>query len=165
MAEKAKIRLHIDQFQIEYEGNGSFLEKDIFNMVEKVMGIHAKYATALSSNPPSVNTKSSPTPPADEFDLSVATIAERLDAKTGPDVVLATAAYLTFSQSETKFSRDNIRGAMKSDVSRYDANVSKNLSQYLRSLVKDKCLNNLADGSYALSASKRKEIESALKNT
>ena len=167
MAENTtKIRLKVGQLEVEYEGNEAFLEGGIYEMMEKIASLHAKHSAILSSSSPQVKTQNDKVATnVTPFDLAVNAIAERLDATTGAHLALAAATYLTLAKNEPKFSRAQILEAMKSDASRYKRSMSKNLTRHLQSLIKDKCLNNVADGRYALSAPKRKEIESALKDT
>ena len=159
----AKIRLKIGQFEIEYEGNEAFLEDEIYQVVEKMASVHAKHIAILPTSTLSVDAESGEALPSPvKVDLAVSTIAERLNVKTGVDLVIAAMAYLALVENRTKCSRNEIRDTMRSDESHYRDAMGNNLTRSLQGLVRDKCLNKTSDGQYVLSAQKKREIESIL---
>ena len=158
-----KIRMKIGQLEIEYEGRESFLMNDLSNLMSKMVDFSKEQNipqfvdTASEPNSNSVSTIASP-----KLDLSTATIASRMDAKTGSDLALAACTHLTFAKSKEIFSQAEIRTEMKSAKSYYKANMASNLSKSLKTLVKNKHLNETASDTYALTAAEKDSMEKLL---
>ena len=160
---RAKIALKIGHLEVEYEGSESFLKEDIFRLMEKVIGFHAEHSTALSAALPQATTEDEDaTVGQPEINMSTSTIATSLNAKSGPELAIAAAAYLTLVQNKGKFSRDEIHENMKNATSYYKRSMSNNLTSLLQRLVKNGRLNEISDGHYALSAPERKKMEKNL---
>ena len=84
-----------------------------------------------------------------KIDLHVNAVAEALDAKTGPEVALAAAAYLQLVRGRDSFSRKELLDAMKEATSFYSKSMSGNLSKILKQLVGDEFTQHSNDN-YAL---------------
>jgi hypothetical protein len=90
--------------------------------------------------------------------LAINSIAAKLEAKTGTDLVLAACFSLTRNQTES-CSRVEILAEMKRATSYYKTTYNNNLSSYFTTLIKDKKILERSTDSYALSASARKDLE------
>ena len=158
-----KIRMKFGQLEIEYEGGDSFLKNDLSNLLDK-MGDFCKEHSVTQFIDTSSEVKSalSSTNGTQKLDLSTATIASRMDTKTGPDLAIAACAHLTFSKGKEAFSLAEIREEMKSAKSYYNTNMASNLYKGLKNLVKNKRLNETASDTYALTASEKAQIEKLL---
>ena len=98
------------------------------------------------------------------INLSVKSIAAKLNAKTGPDLTLAACAYLALSANRDKFSRKDILDAMRTAANFYKKSYNNNLSKYLDGLIKDEKILQQANDVYALHDQVRSEMESKLGN-
>ena len=87
-----------------------------------------------------------------------ADIARRIGCKHGTDLVLAASAQLNLGAGQRSFSRAALLGEMKTAQEYYEPVYGKNLSRYLRNLIKERQLNEPRPGSYALTATARREI-------
>ena len=87
-----------------------------------------------------------------------AVIADRIGCKHGTDLVLAASAQLNLGAGQRSFSRAALLGEMKSAGKYYRPVYGKNLSRYLRNLIKERQLNEPRAGNYALTAPARREI-------
>ena len=87
-----------------------------------------------------------------------ADIARRIGCKHGTDLVLAASAQLNLGAGQRSFSRAALLGEMKTAREYYEPVYGKNLSRYLRNLIKERQLNEPRPGSYALTATARREM-------
>ena len=149
----SKIRIRVGDIEIEFEGSEEFIKEQIPELLQEIADMKALFIVEEEAEemPPEEHQKF--------VDFSVATIAEKINAKTGKELVVAAAAYLTFVENAPSFSRREILDAMKAASHHYQKNYSKNLSRYLQQLLREKVLNQTASGTYAFSAAARKELE------
>ena len=87
-----------------------------------------------------------------------AEIAAKIGCKHGTDLVLAAAAQLNLGAGQRFFSRAALLGEMKTARQYYQPVYGKNLSRYLRNLIKERQLNEPRSGNYALTAPARREL-------
>ena len=87
-----------------------------------------------------------------------ADIARRIGCKHGTDLVLAASAQLNLGAGQRSFSRAALLGEMKTAREYYEPVYGKNLSRYLRNLIKERQLNEPRPGNYALTATARREL-------
>lgn len=159
----AKIRLKIGQLEIEYEGRASFLQDDLLNLMEKMVGFYTEHKAAIPADPPPAQTNGAgSTGSTGDLDHSTNTIATHLGAKSGPDLAIAAAAHLGLVKKKDTFTRKEIIGEMKSATTYYKKSMLANLSKSLDTLVKAQRLNQAAKGVYALSAPEKKVLETKL---
>ena len=119
-------------------------------------------AAASSANAAADSTTSTDqetrTPPAD----TTAVIAGKIGCKHGTDLVLAASARLNLFAEQKSYSRAALLGEMKTATEYYQPVYGKNLSRYLKNLIKDRQLNEPRPGIYALAAPARREIRKIL---
>jgi hypothetical protein len=96
------------------------------------------------------------------LDYSTNTIAAHLNANSGPELVIAAAAHLAHVKKKDTFTRQEIHDEMKGATTYYKANMSTNLTKSLNTLVKNKRLNQVTKGMFALSATEKKALEGKL---
>ena len=158
-----KVRLKIGQLEIEYEGDVSFTKNDLSNLVDKIFGYYKQHETVLSNDLPSDYKGSEKSPDINnKTELSIKTIASRLEVKTGPDLVMAVASYLTLVTSKDVFTRAEIVQEMKKANPFYKQSYVGNLTDSVNRLIKKGCLNETANNSYSLTPQKKKAMESKL---
>ena len=87
-----------------------------------------------------------------------AAIAAKIGCKHGTDLVLAASAQLSLGAGQGSFSRAVLLGEMKTADQYYQPVYGKNLSRYLRNLIKERQLKEPRPGHYALTAPARREI-------
>ena len=143
-----KVHLKTAQVEIEYEGNESFLQTEMLTFIKQIAEIH-KNTPPLSS--PS-GSKIEGIPTDDQgINLSVSSIASKLIVESGPDLILASCAYLSLVKKQETFTRKNILDSMKLATTYYKKSYSSNLSSYLDRLIKDDKILQQANDVYALS--------------
>ncbi len=90
-------------------------------------------------------------------------VAAKLDCKTGPDLIVAAAAFLTFgAESMPRFDRKRLLDEMKMS-SYYRKSYSNNMSRYLQGLVKRQKLNEVTKGEYQLPPALHRELKNKLR--
>lgn len=93
---------------------------------------------------------------------STASIAERLNCVSGPELVVAAAARLTLVDGEEWFEPTQLLDEMKKATDYYDREYRETLLQDLRGLMKSGKLVEVAENLFALSPTMRRELQQAL---
>lgn len=96
--------------------------------------------------------------------LTTGSIAGKIGAKSGSDLLLAAAGHLALVKKRDTFSRQALHDEMKSATAYYKKNYSTNLSSYLKTALKDGPLSETAKDTFALTAAAREDLEKKLAN-
>ena len=160
------VRIKIGEVEVEYEGDKGFVESKIIQFFNDFAEAVSSLPVALLSKPkidasPS-QVKAIQNPSDSGLNLSVGTIATRLAVTSGTDLARAAAAYLALVEAQASFSRKQINEAMKSATGFFKETYRKNLTNQLRSLVKQKVLNEISKDTYALTSQERRTLEKQL---
>lgn len=159
----SKIRIKLGAIEVEYEGSEAFLKEELPQLLAAVSDLHAKSGgSPLTQDIPGSSDASAQGTGGKKIEATTASIAARLQVKSGPELIMAAVARITFALGQDVCSRQNITQEMKSAASYYKKTYLSNLSNYLDVLVKDKKLNELSSGNYALTAAARADMESRL---
>jgi len=164
-AMSGKIRIKMGSVEIEYEGSEEFIKGELLAMVGAICDLCKATVSFAGSQDATSGPQSAIeplSPEAPPLRLSPASVAAKLDCKTGSDLVLAASAYLTFVEHSDSFERAQLLDSMKSATGYYKSSYSNNLSKYLHGLVADGALLQEASGRYALSSLTRRELEQQL---
>lgn len=164
----AKVRIKAGPIEFEYEGETEFAIadiKDLFSHIETL------FKVPVLSEPPEVHAApiQGATPEANATGsvidsskkLHVNSVAQKLKAKTGPEVAVAAAATLQIFEGKEKFTRTELLETMKKATMHYSASMSGNLTKILAQLVGSK-FNQLGEGVYSLSAEEHGKLVSQL---
>ena len=100
--------------------------------------------------------------PASTLDMSMLSVATKLNAKSGPDLAVAAAAFLTICKGEDVVSRKDILDTMKAAPAYYKRTMSGNLSGSLQRLLKQERLNQTGEGQYALAIKEKERLHAIL---
>ncbi|MCY3626721.1 MAG: hypothetical protein OXG88_03665 [Gammaproteobacteria bacterium] len=160
MTTNISIKLSIQSFTVECEATEHFIVTELPKVVESLKSIIGQQSGAQFDETAQLDGELSDSfPGGKEFiDLSVESIATKLNSQTGPELVTAARAYLTFVQRQASFKRNEILNTMKEATSFYQMNMSSHLSRSLKSLVKKGDLLERSDKTYAIRDSKRKDL-------
>lgn len=99
---------------------------------------------------------------ADAPGSGAAAIAARIGCRHGTDLVLAAAAQLNLRAARKTFSRAALLGEMKTAAAYYKPVDGKNLSRYLKNLIRERQMNQPRPGIYALTAGAKREMAKIL---
>lgn len=161
----SKLKIKMGHVEFEYEGDAHFdagAIKDLFSHLESLVG--ATPAAAFDSSPAPIVVQplggAGGERPA--FNYSPNTIAAKLGAETGSDLLLAGAAYLQFVNGRESFKRQELHDAMKAAKNYYKANMSGNLSRMIAGLVSAGRINELSNSDFSLSAAEQSTLKGRL---
>lgn len=157
----SKIKIKLGSIEVEYEGSESFLKEELPSLLSAVSELYSKSHTSKPLATPDLP-QNSDTQPTGNIEATTGSLAAKLQVKSGPDLIIAAAARLTFVSAKDKFSRQEIIDEMKTAPSYNKGTYINNLSRSLNNLIKDGKLNEPSKGNYALTASARKELETRL---
>ncbi len=90
---------------------------------------------------------------------STDTIATLIGATSGPELIIAAAAHLLFSQNKSTFTRRELTAQMRTSPSRFKHTFINNLSAYLAGCTKVDRLRMSGPDSYALSNRERQALQ------
>jgi hypothetical protein len=159
----AKVCLKLGHLEVEYEGESSFLEEGIFNLLNRVADFYKENGKAIPTNNSGLyESKSVSTSAKSDIDFSTTTIAAHLKAETGTELAIAAAAHLTFVKSKDKFTRKELLDEMQEAPTYYKTSYSSNLTKTLESLIKSKRFHQNGKDMYALAPQERQSLEAKL---
>jgi len=159
----SKIRIKIGDIELEYEGEEDFFKKEFPGILTATWKLYREIGPpkptgpAAPANGPNVQPSSQ-----GPVGGTTATFAAHLGCKTGPDLVLAAGARLTFVLNKETFDKKELLREMQSASSYYRKTYGSNLGAYVGRLVKKQKLVERAKGTYALHAGTRSEMEGTL---
>lgn len=162
----AKIRIKVGSMELEYEGDPSFLTGGIEALLVTMGGLAGKVPEEVTplieaavQLPPANGIGNGATVVSGQYTFSTNTIAAKLGAKSGLDLVICAMAHLELVQGKASSIRAEILAEMKNAKQYYKQTMSNNLSKSLSTLITAKRINEGAKDSYALTAAERKLIE------
>lgn len=163
----SKIKIKIGAIEVDYEGSETFLKEELPQLLSAVTDLYEKSRGSLGSAIPNENPAFVAELGADgakkpKMEATTGSIAAKLNVKSGPDLVMAAAARLTFALQYQTFTRQKIIDEIKTASAYYKASYLSNLTQTLNNLVKDGKLNEPSQDNYALTASSLKDLEQRL---
>lgn len=160
MAEPSKIRIKMGDIEVEYEGPESFLRDELPALLSAVSKLYHDSGGSTGARSNKGKNGGSKRP----LEATTATIAGKLGCKVGNGRVLITAAAAryTFVLNKESFTRTDLLNEAKSATSYYKTTISNNLSTTLSALVRSEEFTEVSGGTYALSATKREELEKLL---
>lgn len=164
----AKVRIKAGPVEFEYAGETE-LEiadiKDLFSHIETLFKVPVlSEAPEVHAAPIQAGTSEAHVTGSvidSPKKLHINSVAQKLKAKTGPEVAVAAAATLQIFDGKDKFTRTELLEMMKKATMHYSASMSGNLTKILAQLVGSK-FNQLSDGVYSLSAEEHGKLVSQL---
>lgn len=156
-----KIRIKIGTIEIEYEGTEDYLKKDLPELIDKLISLKLPRIEEKASEieNPSEDTSNI----VDSvIQMSSNTIAAKLNVKSGTDLIIAACATLSLVQNKDTFQRKDILTEMQAATNYYKNSYGANLTKYLKNLVSNQKLIERTKNTYALNASEKNKIKTAL---
>jgi hypothetical protein len=146
-----RVRIKIGAIELEYESDKPIEKADVLEMLNAVSELAPK--TRTNAGP-----KEEEEGAGDLASMTTSDFAQKLSATTGPGLVIAAAASLTFADGKAKFTRKELTDSMKSATHYWKETYQNNLSDSLKTLVRNGELTQSGTKEYALSATKREEL-------
>lgn len=162
----ARVRIKAGSVEFEYEGEtelGVADIKDLFSHIE------ALFKVPVLSEDEELHEPSVPAAPVNDSSamdgggpkLHINNVAQKLKAKTAPELAIVAAATLQIYDGKETFSRTDLLDTMKKAKGHYKTSMSGNLTKTLGRLVGPK-FNQVSDGMYSLTSDELQKLEAQL---
>lgn len=162
-AASSRIRIKMGQIEVEYEGSHAFLKEDLLALLSAVVDLKQKAGGAdLESEHGGVDELKKKDKAAATVTGTVGALAAKLNVSSGPDLIIAAAAKLTFVDGAETFSRPQLLTSIKTASNYYKKTYNNNLSAYLKTLQADQRLTEPSTNNFALTAAEKKKLEGLL---
>lgn len=163
MENTSKLKIKIGNIELEYEGQHSFLKDDFIETMKQVIDLQSAIPETVQHRTDET-TAQPQTQQSGEVKLnqSVTTIANLLNADSGPTIAIAAAAYLNIVESKTSFNRKDLLATMKNAHGRYKETYSSNLTKTINQLTKADKFRVNGNDAYTLSHSEITRIKGIL---
>lgn len=159
-----RFRLRIGTVEVESEADSQEELEGLLNLIPEVAGVlgglEGQGGSASGSLPPDEATTAEL--PTRRVSGSTRTLAARLKASSGSDLVMAAAAKLSLVEGQDTFTRQELLAEMRNASGFYKTSYRKNLTGYLTTLIKNDRLVEHGEDTYALTPSERTELEENL---
>lgn len=153
-----KLRIKLGPIEVEYEGNG-VSRQDLLELAAQAARLYAQHGLQPMRDDADGD---SSTPKRLQILGTTASIASRLNCVSGPELIIAAAARLTFVDGEEWFEPGLLLERMKEAAAHYDGSYRDALRDDIRVLTNSGKLVEVAPNLYALSATMRRELQQAL---
>jgi hypothetical protein len=157
----SKIRIKMGPLEVDYEGSEEFLKQELPDLLSSLSTLY-KESGVSHEGMPGNNGRDTSDGGGSGIEGTTATLAAKLNVKTGPELIVAACAHLTFVKGSEAFMRTQIYDECKSATAYFSENIRKNFSSYLKNLVKAGKLIERSKDTYALQADARKALETQL---
>lgn len=160
----SKLKIRIGDVEIEYEGSDDFLKQELPELLKTAMELRKVSRSAGSDAQDSVDTerKGSGGGNGAAVKGTTAAIAARLKVSSGPDLLLAAAARMTFVSGKDTFIRQELLTEMQSAASYYKKSYSANLTAIIARRIDEGDLTETSSNNYALTATTKERLEKQL---
>jgi len=157
MAKKI-MKLKFGPVQIEFEGDELPTRAQLYEMASAAADVYkekelAAYETAANVQAGATKLRVQGT---------TASIASRLNCVSGPELIIAAAARITFVEGEEWFEPEQLLREMQSAAAHFEGSYRPALQTDIEELVNSGKLVEVAPMLYALSATMRRELQRAL---
>lgn len=156
----SKVRIKAGAIEVEFEGSEEYMKDELPSLVELLYSLNP----SISSEKEEESEELAPSTDQSKkkFQMTTNTIAAKLNAKKGGDLVLAACAHLTLVKGADTFTRSNILAEMKLASNYYKETMCSNLSSSLKTLVGSNKLLETSKDTFALQANTKTELEAKL---
>ena len=157
----SKIRIKVGSTEVEFEGSEEYMKQELPSLLE-LLTESAMTDTEADEAEEAEVLEPSGDPGKQRLELTTNTIAVKLGAKTGTDLALAACTHLSLVKGADSFLRKHILGEMRLATNFYKRSYAANLSSYLKTLVANSKILEVAEDKYALDAKEKGNLEQKL---
>ncbi len=158
----ATIRIKLGQLEVDYQGDASFLKEGLVDTIKELLELqkqHPVIGVPNATRPRSAHESAA----AGTYEHSTDTIANRLNATQGGDLVRAAAAHLHFVKGKPRFTRRELIDEMRTAARHYKRSYDGNMSSYLKTLTGNiDRLRTVSKDTYSLSSKEVRDLEAIL---
>lgn len=165
----ARIQVKIGSLEIDYEGNSSFLDEgleqlletmatmvELFPKSEVVSNLRTSSLHATVDNVIGEDAQTTSNMVLNNADFTTGMLASHSNAQSAPDLALCAMAYLELKLGQKPNSSKSILTEMKTATAIFKSQMSKNNSANLKSLAKSTRINETGVGKFSLA---QKELD------
>lgn len=155
-----RIKLKVGKIEMEFEGSNSTFEQKIEPILTDLLAFAKSNfdAADLENAQPDGEVKPKGAIPT----MTVKSVAGKLGANSGSDLLYAAIASLVVIKQKETFSRQEVNDEMKGAVGYYKTSYTSNLSNYIDTLCKQGTIIETAKDNYAVQDSARVAMEQKL---
>lgn len=162
-----RIRIKLGKMEIEYEGPADFLKNDLVALIKDLGSVSEEIQRQDNCPDGDVSvgeafegsgSQDDPAP----LDYSINTVASKLGVQSGRDMVLASAAYLSFVENRESFTRQDLLRTMQRATSYYKQTMGSNLSKTISRMIKGDDLLEGSKGTYSIAALRKGQLRHEL---
>lgn len=149
------VRLRFGEVEISTESDNPFSSSEVKELMGQFHGILTTLSSLTtaeaSSDELSVvdSDNGKPTVDSPPPKLHINSVANQLSVKSGPELLIAAAAYLQIFEGKATFSREELLATMRLANSHCNKSCASNFSAYLKKACEEK-INHLKNNSYSL---------------
>ncbi|KGI78839.1 hypothetical protein [Oleiagrimonas soli] len=160
----SKIRIKMGAIEVEYEGSEEFLKKELPELLRGVLELHRESGESVNDDRGQGESGDNMGREVEKesFTGTTNTVAAKLSASSGTDLIVAAASRITLVLGKDKISRAELLKEMQDASSYYKKSYSANLTKYLKQLVQADRLREIAKDTYSLSASELRKVKGKL---
>ena len=152
------LRVKFGAIELDYEGDLQFEKADVFGLLEAISKLSipsAAFGRRWANGDADVEAEATAVG-------SVSDIAHRLEADSGPGLIVAAAAALHFLGKKAEFTNKDLLSTMRDAKAYFKASYASNFVAQLSRLVKNNELRSLGSERYALSAGTIQDLKGRL---
>jgi len=158
----SKVKIKVGNVEIKFKGSEEYMKEELPQLIELLFSLTPKHIEKADNSKELPADTSQHNSSNQKLQMTTNTIASKLSVKSGNELVIASCAHLTFVQGKDTFSRSDILNEMKQASNYYKANIRKNLSNILKTLINQNKILEIESDTYALSAPNKEQLETVL---
>lgn len=128
----SKLRIRIGEVEIDYEGTEEFLKQELPQLLKTAMELREASGGSVSAGGGKTGATGGSAGAPKVISLTTGSIAAKLGAKSGSDLLKAAAAHLALDKKTEPFTRQQLLSEMQSATSYYKKSYSPNLTKYIK---------------------------------
>ncbi len=162
---KVHLRIKVNSMEIEYEGNPEFIGDYVKEFVDQVLDTQTAHIALREETTQVPNDQVFPSANIQNIDLSTSSFAATLSVKSGPDLIIAAAAKLRFTDGKSTFNRKEIIEEMRNASGFFKQTYVNNLTKSLDRLLRLDRLRETSSNTYSLSSGEESQLKEILKKS
>jgi hypothetical protein len=152
----SRIKIKFGDIEVEYEGEEKFLTAELPKLISDIAALHRTAPATPTKGHGHVKEEHK------EGVQSATTLAQRLDAKKLPDLILAGALAIAL-RGQPSFERKELRKEIQGAIGFYKNAMGTNLEKTLTRLAKSGKITHSGGENYALSPDQKSALQGRLK--
>ncbi|MEL7683770.1 hypothetical protein AAG594_05475 [Citromicrobium bathyomarinum] len=154
-----RVKIKVGSVEVEFEGEGEFARSGALDILKEVIRLAPDASWPVFERDRRAGTLGVVDAATPNRDLTIATIAAHFDPKGTQDLIQCALAKLQIVDGANQATKDEIWECIKGATGYFKSSMNRNFPRDLGRMVKSKKVNEVASGTYSLTALTRKELE------